>query len=539
MSTKTIAGTSESFSEDLIYAQLHKIFLCPEFAVSDILRRFLTYIIDETLGGRSNTIKEYTIAINVLNKPVSFKPQQDAIVRIHAGRLRRALNYYYKEPGIADEIEITVPKGSYVPVFINKSLKISGPEPEPKPVQEMLTDSITLAVMPFRTFETDISRQAFTDNLGQQLCAEFGRFPDFSVISYYTTQQLTFRNRDVQEIATQFGARFMITGNVQFEAKRLRVAVQLTETHSGAQIWTELHHRNYNSSNLFEVGDNIISSVIAVLGDFNGIIIQQMSRGLTKSKSGTAYLTTQSWYNIFYSRFNEEVFRKAYAAMQYATEKNPSDELAWAFLGQLSLLAFLFDQPTGEHPVVQGLRTARTALKINPLSQHGHIALAMAHISLQNRQAGLDELDHTISLNPNAVGIMGICGCLMIVAGEYDRGIELIRNSMSRNKSYPAMFKFFLSLYHFKQKEYALALASSDEMVVPDFGLNIILRVATLSHMGRKAEADILVKSLKNHSFNKTWISKEFLNRFLLDEDLVDQIYKGFNFSKIPFLTVA
>ena len=540
MSTKTITGTSESFSEDLIYAQLQKIFLCPEFAVSDILRRFLTYIIEETLGGRSNTIKEYTIAINVLNKPVSFKPQQDAIVRIHAGRLRRALNYYYKEPGISDQIEISVPKGSYVPVFTNKSLEISSPEQDSKPgQQEMSTDSIILAIMPFRTFETDISRQAFTDNLGQQLSAEFGRFPDFSVISYYTTQQLTFRNKDIQEIATHFGAQYMITGNVQFEAKRLRVSVQLTETHSGAQIWTELHHHNYNSSNLFEVGDKIVSSVIAVLGDFNGIIVQQMTRGLTKSKSGTAFLTTQSWYNIFYSRFNEEVFRKAYAAMQYTIEKNPSDELAWAFLGQLSLLAFLFDHPTNENPVVQGLRTARTALKINPLSQHGHIALAMAHISLQNRQAGLHELEQTISLNPNAVGIMGICGCLMIVAGEYDRGIDLIRNSMSRNKSHPALFKFFLSLYHFKQKEYSLALACSDEMAIPDFGLNIILRVATLSHMGRKADAEILIKSLKNLSLNKTWISKEFLSRFLLDEDLVDQIYKGFNFSKIPFLTVA
>ena len=540
MSTKTITGLSESFSEDLIYAQLQKIFLCPEFAVSDILRRFLTYIIEETLGGRSNTIKEYTIAINVLNKPVSFKPQQDAIVRIHAGRLRRALNYYYKEPGIADEIEITVPKGSYVPVFANKSLKISSPEPDPKPLQQQMSaDSITLAVMPFRTFETDISRRAFTDNLGQQLSAEFGRFPNFSVISYYTTQQLTFRNRDIQEIAAHFGAQYMITGNVQFEAKRLRVAVQLTETHSGAQIWTELHHHNYNSSNLFEVGDNIVSSVIAVLGDFNGIIVQQTSRGLTKNKSGTAYLTTQSWYNIFYSRFNEEIFRKAYAAMLYTTEKNPSDELAWAFLGQMSLLAFLFEHPTGENPVVQGLRTARTALKINPLSQHGHIALAMAHISLQNRRAGLDELEYTITLNTNAVGIMGICGCLMIVAGEYERGIELIRNSMSRNKSHPALFKFFISLYHFKQKEYSLAFACSDEMEIPNFGLNIILRVATLSHMGRKAEADILIKSLKNFSLNKAWISKEFLSRFLLDADLVDQIYKGFNFSKIPFLTVA
>ncbi len=93
MSTEKVFSSSELLSETLIQDQLQKIFLCPVFAVSDILRRFLSHIVQETLAGRSNTIKEYTIAVNVLNKPVSFKPQHDAIVRIHAGRLRRALNY--------------------------------------------------------------------------------------------------------------------------------------------------------------------------------------------------------------------------------------------------------------------------------------------------------------------------------------------------------------------------------------------------------------------------------------------------------------
>ncbi|HEX3767705.1 MAG TPA: hypothetical protein VHT72_04975, partial [Puia sp.] len=525
---------------DLIHAQLQKIFLCPVFEVSDILRHFLAYIIDETLGGRSNTIKEYTIAINVLNKPVSFKPQQDAIVRIHAGRLRRALNYYYRETGMHDEIEISVPKGSYVPVFINKFIRDSNLEKNKiSDLQEVQCDSISVAVLPFKTFETDISRQAFADNLGQQLSAEFGRFPDFSVFSYCTAQQLNSRNKDVREIAGYFGAKYMITGNVQFEAKRLRVAVQLMETQSGAQIWTELYDHKYNSSNLFEVGDHIVNSVITVLGDFNGIIVQQMSRGLTKAKPDNVFFTTQSWYNIFYSRFNEEIFIKAFAAMQQSVERNPSDELAWAFLGQLSLMAFLFDQSTPEDPVVYGLKTARTALKINPLSQHGHITLAMAYFFSQKRQAALDELELIIDLNPNATGIMGLCGCIMIAAGEYERGIVLIRRSLSRNKSYPDLFKLFISIYHFKHKEYSLALVCSEEGAMPDFGLSVIIHVAILSHMGRTAQADILIRSLKSHSLNKSWITKEFLKRCLLDEDLVDQIHKGFKSAKFPFLTVA
>src|SRR5450755_2739729 len=135
MSTKIISETAGLFTEELVLNQLKKIFLCPAFSVSDILRRFLTYIVEETLGGRSNTIKEYTIAVNVLNKPINFKPQHDAIVRIHAGRLRRALNYYYKDTCVGDEIEISVPKGSYVPVFGSRQKNESNQETDPKQLQ--------------------------------------------------------------------------------------------------------------------------------------------------------------------------------------------------------------------------------------------------------------------------------------------------------------------------------------------------------------------------------------------------------------------
>jgi TolB-like protein len=540
MSTKTISETGEPFSGDLVHSQLQKIFLCPAFSVSDILRRFLSYIIDETLAGRSNTIKEYTIAVNVLNKPISFKPQHDAIVRIHAGRLRRALNYYYKESGLNDEIEISVPKGSYVPVMGNRHSFDSGRGMDSMQIsQEHSSDATTLIIMPFRTFETDISRQAFADNLGQQLSAEFGRFPDFSVISYYTIQQLSSRNKEVHELAASFGAQFVVTGNVQFEAKRLRVAVQLTDAHTGTQIWTERYHHNYSSTNLFELGDDIVSSVIAALGDFNGIITQQTARGLAKNKYGQSHLTTASWYHDFYYGFNEEIFRKAYSAMEFAVEQNPSNEVAWAFLGELSLLAFLFDQTPKENPLLLGMKCARTALKINPLSQHGYIALAMANIFLNNQQGSMEAIENALSLNSNAAGLMGMIGCQMIAAGEYERGIGLIRKSKSRNKSHPAIFNLFISLYHFKQKEYSLAYQYLDEMGMPDLGLNIILRISILSFLGRKAEADILVKSLKEHPINKSWISKDFVQRFLLDHELVDQVYKGFKSSKIPLLTVA
>jgi TolB-like protein len=540
MSTITLSKIVDPFSEDLVHEQLQKIFLCPAFSVSDILRRFLTYIIDETLAGRSNTIKEYTIAVNVLNKPVSFKPQHDAIVRIHAGRLRRALNYYYKEQGIRDDMEISVPKGSYVPVFGNLQAAESKQELASKSLEQLhFSDAVTMVIMPFKTFETDNSRLAFADSLGQQLSAEFGRFSDLSVISYYTTQQLTSKNKEIQELASNFGAQYVVTGNVQFEARRLRVAVQLSDTHSGTQIWTELYHRSYSATNLFEVADNIITSVIAVLGDFNGLIIQQIAKGLVKNKSGKTCTAMLSAYHDFYSGFSQEAFKTAFAAMEYTVEHDPLNEMAWAFFGELSLLAFLFNQTTRENPLISGLRCAHMSLKINPLSQHGQITLGLAYIFLDNKQAALDALEYALTLNPNASGSIGIIGCLMICAGEFNRGIVLMRKSTDRNKSYPAFFNLFISLYYLKQKEYSLAYQQVEKMGMHEMVLNIILRISILSQMGRKAEAGVLLKSLKNRSFDKSRISREYISRFFLDQDLVEQLYKGLKFAHNPVLTVA
>jgi TolB-like protein len=540
MSTTELTNAMSPFSEAQVREQVQKIFLCPAFTVSDILRRFLSYIVSETMQGRSNTIKEYTIAVNVLNKPVSFKPQHDAIVRIHAGRLRRALNYYYKDLGAGDQIEIMVPKGTYVPVFGNLQQLESKEHIEPIPeVHENPTNSVAIAIMPFKSFEKDKSRLAFADSLGQQLSAEFGRFPDFSVLSYYTTQQLSSKNKEIHELASDFGAQYIVTGNVQFEPRRLRVAVQLTDTHNGAQIWTELYHRSYAASGLFEVADDIVTHIIAALGDFNGLIIQQLTKGLTKNKSGKSYSTMLSWYHDFYSTFNKISFKKAYTAMEYAIAQDPLNDVAWAFLGELSLLSILFQQSTKGNPLVQGFKCAHKALKINPLSQHAHITLGMANIFHNNKKAGMDSLEYALALNPNASGISGIIGCLMICVGEYDQGITLIRESVDRNKSFPPFFNLFISLYHFKQKEYALAYELAEKSSISGLVLNAVLLVSILAHMGRKSEAYEMMKSFSGYQINKTWVTREHISRLLLDQDLVDNLYKGLKSAHIPVLTVA
>ena len=110
-------SNSEAIPSDLIQAELERIIASSAFDVSRRNRAFLRFIVEETLAGRGDRIKAYTIGTSVLERDETFDSQADPIVRIEASRLRRSLERYYLIAGQGDSIRIEIPKGAYVPTF--------------------------------------------------------------------------------------------------------------------------------------------------------------------------------------------------------------------------------------------------------------------------------------------------------------------------------------------------------------------------------------------------------------------------------------
>ncbi len=100
------------------------------FRDSPQLRAFLTFIVGETLAGRSAELKGYSIATLALGRPADFDPQTDPIVRVQAGRLRQALAEHEAETPDAGVV-IRLDRGTYAPTF---ALRLSGAAPEPAPM---------------------------------------------------------------------------------------------------------------------------------------------------------------------------------------------------------------------------------------------------------------------------------------------------------------------------------------------------------------------------------------------------------------------
>src|SRR6202034_4619506 len=102
---------------DEIRQELRLIIGSAGFRDSARLSRFITFVVERTLAGKGGTIKGYTIAVEALGRGSNFDPQSDPIVRVEAGRLRRALARYYESGGYNDPLVIDVPRGTYVPSF--------------------------------------------------------------------------------------------------------------------------------------------------------------------------------------------------------------------------------------------------------------------------------------------------------------------------------------------------------------------------------------------------------------------------------------
>jgi len=122
---------AESPPPEAVRQQLQAILASRPFGTAVRARRFLTHIVEQTLAGQTDAIKELVLGIEVFDRPKDFDPKADTIVRVEAGRLRKRLEEYYADEGAAAPLRIEVPLGSYVPQFQLRTqppvLEIPGP----------------------------------------------------------------------------------------------------------------------------------------------------------------------------------------------------------------------------------------------------------------------------------------------------------------------------------------------------------------------------------------------------------------------------
>jgi hypothetical protein len=115
--TKPKDGTTPELTAEMIRAQLDLLIRDEVFRSSKRSVAFLKYVVEMTLSGSADQIKERTIGVEVFGRDPSYDTNLDHIVRTAATELRKRLATYYVDEKHRSELRMGLIPGSYIPRF--------------------------------------------------------------------------------------------------------------------------------------------------------------------------------------------------------------------------------------------------------------------------------------------------------------------------------------------------------------------------------------------------------------------------------------
>lgn len=500
------------------------------FKASSRQKKFLRFIVQAALDGRTADFKEYTIAMQVFGRGQNFDSRGDAIVRVEAGRLRRALEHYYLTAGRDDPLTIDLPKGGYVPVFRHNDLPVT--QPDHFAAQERLGEKDSrpsIAVMPVMNLSGDSRQEYIVNGLTEEICIELARYQGLRVIASQSSFRYKKEAADPALAGRELGVRFLLHGAYRRESDHaVRVSFRLLDTESGEQLWAERYSRAFQPDELIAVQEEIAARVVGVLADLYGVINQAMAPESRKKTPGKLE-TYDAILRFYHYEFvlTTDSFLEALSAMEQAVELEPQHGLAWSMLGHLLIDNFALGFVPMDQPLTRGMECAGRGLALDPESQFAWDTMAMLHFHKNEKELTLKYLEKSVKLNPNAPYLVAVSGWTLCLYGLWEQGLPLLKKGMTLNPFLPSWFYVATWLYHLSGNELEKAYGEAIKFNCPGLFWDPLVRAATLGLMGNQEEAKAAATDLlaRNPDFSDQ--ARVLVQHYIKIEEMVDRIIEG------------
>jgi hypothetical protein len=111
------SGGGSGPTSEAVLDELQRVLGSDPFRNSARSREFLSFVVRHKLDGRDELLKERTIGSELFHRKADYSTGDDAIVRVHAGDVRKRLDHYYQANPNFLSVRIDLPVGSYIPEF--------------------------------------------------------------------------------------------------------------------------------------------------------------------------------------------------------------------------------------------------------------------------------------------------------------------------------------------------------------------------------------------------------------------------------------
>ena len=280
-----------NISTEEVQAALGQILASSGFANAGRLSRLLRHVVEKTLAGEADQLKEYAVGIEVFDRDDKYDPRVDSIVRVEAGRLRSRLDEYYAAGSASDAVRISLPRGAYVARFEHRSAApaaVVAESPQRRrdwirwPLRAGLigvvvamvvwlggwrspTGTPSVAVLAFAQYSASDEDGAVAARLTDSVTSELARLGTVSVVSHTSAMQFAGARKPLREIAQSLDADFVVEASIQNDVDGIRAMVRVVDAVTDRKMWVQEYEGR--ADDLQALSRNIASGVsTAVLG---------------------------------------------------------------------------------------------------------------------------------------------------------------------------------------------------------------------------------------------------------------------------------
>ena len=437
--------TGEPHSTEAVLAELAQILSSRTFQGAQRPSNFLKYVVEHTLAGRGEQIKEYCIATDVFGRKESFDPRLDPVVRVEATKLRSRLAGYYRTEGQQDRIRIELPKRGYAPTFRDQA----PPEPveesrsplqtpsevsaQPAPVglirwkaialafaailvvclsgfgvtvlwnrRSLAPDAKSIAVLPFTNLGETREDEYFSDGLTDELIASLGRVPGLRVVARGSVFQFKGKTYDIREVGRSLGVRTVLEGSVRKFGTHLRITVHLDDASNGYRVWSNIYERE--ASDAFTIQREIAQALVNSLGvEFAGKDWPSNGNRPQRDPASVDPAAYQAYLKglFFWNKNNAASIRTAIDYFQQALAKDPRYAPIYTGLGRCYTALPVFTSTSTNEVIPEIRRVASKALELDPQFGEAHLQLGEAAFLEYDWPRAERELQRAVELSPS------------------------------------------------------------------------------------------------------------------------------------------
>jgi tetratricopeptide (TPR) repeat protein len=408
-----------------IRSQLERILRSRAFIQSHRIRRFLQFIVEESLLGQPHRLKEYLIGLEVFDRRDAFDPRVDSIVRVEARRLRHKLEEYYRTEGREDLTRITLRKGSYVPIFEYRAAT---------PAPGILEQRRAIAVAPLVLNNANPENEQVAEEIRRRLAHVLIREGCFQVVTKSPESVMANGAADGNGNGHASAARpdLVVEGSIEFHPDRFHLILQLARYADGSYIWSGA--LDGQPDDLGSVEHLARSLVRDLMTPSSEVAVRRQS---ARRESLDFYL--QGRY--FWKLATPDNIRQSVNMFSSAVESDENYAAAWAALAEALLVSSMFSLHA---PATTAARMKEAAVKAASLDSslpEAHVALGSIISLLEwDWTTGEQELEKAIQLDNHdpvghiAYGIQLACrGRLDPAVAEVERALELDPASLFPN----------------------------------------------------------------------------------------------------------